>query len=190
MSSNTVQHAKGPGVTRRNVLVKGGVAAAAVAGATVLTASNASAAPFAPVLLPFGPIRIYDSRPADRLYSGWELLLYGDPIPEDLAYLLNVTVTATTGSGWLSVYPADTVYQGTSTVNWSGPEQTVANNAYTSLRPDDRGIIIRADGGGSAHFVVDLLGILTPVDLALLNPASTSSAQGPDRTYRMVSAAR
>jgi hypothetical protein len=172
---------------RRVLFAKGAVAAAALTGAAVVNATPAAAAPLAPLLVPFGPQRLYDSRDSQLgpLLVGQERLLAGQPIPNELAYLLNVTVTATTGSGWINVFSADISWPGTSTVNWSGPGQEIANTAYTFLRPSDRGIVVRAGGaaGSSTHFVIDLTGMLSMFDLAGFTVASTPSSAGPQRGY-------
>ena len=50
----------------RRALLRGGsvavVAVAATVGSSVVTAGPAGAAPLGPVYLPFGPMRLYDSR--------------------------------------------------------------------------------------------------------------------------------
>jgi hypothetical protein len=140
------------------------------------------------VLLPYGPERLYDSRLASgALASGNTRTLSGDPIPEDLAYLLNVTLTDVTGAVWLSVYPADQAWPGTSTVNWFGAG-SVANTAYTWLRASDRGITIRVGGTGSTQFVIDLTGVLTLIDLGAVAASQLSVPAGnPSKALREAS---
>lgn len=168
-------------VLRRDLLVKGGglvaAGAAAAVGATALTAGPAGAATTVPVLLPAGPARIFDTRDpgkGGRMFSGQEFEIYRSSPSGALGLLFNVTVTETLGTGWLSVFSAEIDWPGTSTVNWSGPGQNVANTAYTFVRPSDDGIAVRMGGGGSAQFVLDITGALVMWDTA--SPTSTAAA--------------
>lgn len=114
--------------------------------------------------------RIYDSRAAStdwgqsvgKFHPNEERWLQV-PVPVTTvgahAAVLNVTVTQTEGSGWLAVYPPGG-YPGTSTINWSGPNQTLANNTQTAIGPvqsNRYGVLLRT-GPSRAHVVVDLLG--------------------------------
>jgi hypothetical protein len=71
------------------------------------------------------------------------------------AVLVNVTLTETTGSGYVAVFPAGTLWPGTSTVNWWGPGQSVAN-AITVMHGNNK-LTLRA-GVGTTHVVLDLYG--------------------------------
>jgi len=71
--------------------------------------------------------------------------------------LVNLTITETDGSGYLSLYPAGTSWPGTSSINWSGPGQTLASSVTVAVSSTGS-IDIRAGGGGSTQVVVDLLG--------------------------------
>jgi len=156
---------------RRDLLVKGGAAAAAAAvGATMIGASPAGAATLIPVLLPITPVRLYDSREASGpLYAGQTRDLVGEQT-EALAFLLNVTITETVSSGFLSVFSADDTWPGTSTVNWSAPGQTIANTAYTLIRLADSGVSAYVGGpASSTQFILDLTGVLAMVDPATFN---------------------
>jgi hypothetical protein len=85
------------------------------------------------------------------------------------AAILNVTVTATTGNGFLAVYPPGTPWPGTSTLNWSAG-QTVANGVQVGVglggNLGTTGVWLRFGGMGLAHVIVDLLGYYRPVDPA------------------------
>ena len=71
--------------------------------------------------------------------------------------LVNLTITNTEGSGFLGLFPSGTPWPGTSTINWSGPNQIVANSATVAVSPAGS-IDIFCGGGGRTHVVVDLLG--------------------------------
>jgi hypothetical protein len=161
---------------RRDLLLKGGALAAAATAATaagVVGAGSASAVtgPFAPLYLPFGPQRVYDSRNGDGpLPSNFERTLTQDSAPPatDLAYLFNLTVTGTTGTGFLGMFSADIGWPGNSSINWFGPNQLLSNNVYTAFRPSDAGVTVICGGGGSTDFVMDLCAILTNTDLSTI----------------------
>jgi len=166
-------------VPRRDLLIKGGIAAAATGAALVVGAAPASAETLAPILWPIDPVRIYDSREeSGRLGPGATRILVADQPAEDLAYLLNITVTDTIASGWLSVYSAEVPWPGTSTLNWTQNGQTIANTAYTFIRQADQGIAITVGGPGSTQFVIDVTGVLAVVDLDMANPSTAMSALG------------
>lgn len=168
---------------RRDLLVKGGaMAAVATAAGTAIAAgaSPAVAAPLAPVLMPFGPERIYDSRDGDGpIHGGWVVTLTSDSPATDAAYLLNLTITNTLGAGYLSVFSADIVWPGSSTINWYGAGQINANSAYTAIRQSDQGIKVQAGGGGSTEFIIDVTGVLTLVDLAGVNALAGTATRAP-----------
>ena len=71
--------------------------------------------------------------------------------------LVNLTVTNTEGSGFLGLFPSRTPWPGTSSINWSGPNQVVANSATVAVSPEGS-IDIFCGGGGRTHVVVDLVG--------------------------------
>jgi hypothetical protein len=129
-------------------------------------------------LVPGAPRRIYDSRqppsgtgPSPML--GGEERFIDVPVPWTTesahAAILNLTVTATTGPGFLAVYPPGTPWLGTSTLNWSAG-QTVANGVQVAVGVggdrDTVGVWLRCGGMGQAHVIADLLGYYRPVDPA------------------------
>lgn len=118
------------------------------------------------------PERVYDSRPGvapdlpnDGVLAAGQtrtidLLAAGsEQIPEFVdGVTLNVTVTQTTGAGYLSVYSADlTAPPAISNVNWSGAGQTVAN--MTVSKAAGAQIKVTCGGTGSAHVIIDVLGV-------------------------------
>lgn len=124
------------------------------------------------------PLRIYDSRrgqgPASTgagpIAPGEERTIDltvgyqgGSTTPVDAVPLaataaaLNITVVDTVGSGFLAVFSADQAYSGTSNINWSGPDQIVANYAVsaTSLAG---AVKVRAGGTGPTDLIIDVSG--------------------------------
>ncbi len=71
------------------------------------------------------------------------------------ATLINLTVTDTTGPGFLAAVPSDGPdVPTTSSINWFGPNQIIANTTVVRLGPDFD-IKIYMGGSGSTHFVID-----------------------------------
>lgn len=165
------------GLDRRKLLTSGGAAAAAAVGATALSASPAAAATFSPLYLPVGPIRVYDSREGlGRIYRNQERSLTpAAPDPDVIAECYNLTVTETAGAGgYIAVFPDDELWDGTSSINWFGPNQTLANNALTRLSQVNGGVAVRCGGtsGASTQFVLDLIAEIRLVDLDALNSSA------------------
>jgi len=104
------------------------------------------------------PQRLYDSRVAGgRINAGntrhIDLPLFTDDAPR--ATLINLTVTDTTGPGFLAAVPSDGPdVPTTSSINWFGPNQIIANTTVVRLGPDFD-IKIYMGGSGSTHFVID-----------------------------------
>jgi hypothetical protein len=74
------------------------------------------------------------------------------------AVSLNLTVTAPTAPGYLTLYPADGTLPLTSSINFS-TGQTRANNAILPLANDGTGAIKAFDGSsGTVHFILDANG--------------------------------
>ncbi|WP_281903588.1 hypothetical protein [Phytohabitans aurantiacus] len=81
-----------------------------------------------------------------------------DDLPDNVtAVALNLTLTGTTGGGWLAGYPAGGSTGGTSTVNWTASGQTIANSTTVGLG-SNRQVALTTGGTGNTHVIVDLLG--------------------------------
>jgi hypothetical protein len=114
------------------------------------------------------PARIYDSRPGaiplavtKAPLTGGEVrgisALVGQHVPlTATAIMCNLTVTATSNGGWLAVYPGNTDFPGTSTLNWFASESTVANMTVVGL--DSGGdISLMCSAGSTCDVVIDVL---------------------------------
>lgn len=164
---------------RRDLLVGGGIMAAAAGVAAVGLAQPASATGTAslPVFTPITPLRYFDTRDPDGpgpIASGESGALTPDtPFPANwVALLFNLTVTATITTGYLSIFPNDVAWPGTSSINWFGPNQILANNVFTGF--DSLGAInVLCGGGGSTDFVLDLVGVSLTTDV--VTPAARSA---------------
>lgn len=114
------------------------------------------------------PVRGYDSRPGQpgpglktKLSAGetrsinlWEALAYRTT---DVAVLANVTVTSTTGAGFLSVYSGaspDLIPPSFASVNWSGSGQTVGNNVQSAMS----GASLKVYASQATHVIIDVVG--------------------------------
>jgi hypothetical protein len=74
------------------------------------------------------------------------------------AALVNITLDATEGGGFVSLFPADIAWPGTSSINWYAAGQIVANAATVAVSPSQQIKLLAASGGGAAHVIIDLLG--------------------------------
>jgi IPT/TIG domain len=80
--------------------------------------------------------------------------------PSAKALVVNLTVVSPTGTGYLSVYPGNAFFLGTSMINFSGGK-TRATNGIVLLSTDGAGSIgIMNSSGGSAHVALDVSGFL------------------------------
>ena len=124
------------------------------------------------------PIRVYDSRAAaplaGALVKGQQRVLSvadgrdlatGAVIALDVvpagatAVAVNLTITATTGSGFLSLAPGSTERLGASSINWWSDGITVANGLVVAL-DDERHLKVFCEGspGCGTELVVDVQG--------------------------------
>lgn len=71
--------------------------------------------------------------------------------------VLNVTAIAASANGYLSVSPGATGFSGTSTLNWSANGAVVANGATVATGAGAT-IDVTIGGGGTADFIVDVMG--------------------------------
>jgi RHS repeat-associated protein len=117
------------------------------------------------------PARILDTRAASRtgvcpggtcatLGPGQAMTLKvagqgGVPASGAAAAALSVVVTQPSSSGWLTVWPSNINWPGTSNLNWSA-NQTVSNLAVVKLAPD--GTVNLFNFSGTAEVVIDVSG--------------------------------
>ncbi len=109
-------------------------------------------------LLP-APCRIMDSRGTAPLADGQDRLINvagvcGVPAGAK-AVVANITAIAPPTSGWISAFPSDLPWPGTTTVNYR-TGRTRANNALVPLSADGR--MTLKNSGATLHFVVDVTG--------------------------------
>jgi hypothetical protein len=119
------------------------------------------------------PARVYDSRFADGpLGSGFNRQVSTanaiDALTGDLrlanvvpsgatAVFFNLTITQTTGSGFVFVAPGDATVINGSTINWFASATTAANASLSTL-DDSRTLKAFVAGGGTTHFIIDITG--------------------------------
>src|SRR6476646_4971333 len=130
-------------VERRTFLTRGGLVAggAALGAALTLSPAGAQVTGVQFTYFPIPPTRVYDSRDPGKggaLRTGFGRTLFTtlhtvDPAP--IAITINLTVTLTHQKGWLAAYPGDADFDGTSSINWFGDFQDLANNAYVGVPP-------------------------------------------------------
>ena len=136
------QDADGSTVQRREFLTRGGLVAGGAALGAVLAPTVGRRAghraghrlrllpdPAHPALRqPSGERSAVQRRRPARWSSTSSSLI---PVP--IAVYFNMTVTLTRQKGWLALYPANATFSGTSSINWFGDFQDLANNAYVEL---------------------------------------------------------
>lgn len=146
------------GVRGFNIYVKSG-AHLVVDVAGYITGANTSASDKG-LFVPIRPVRMLDTRIAKRrLWPGWTRSF---TLPSPLnskakAIATNLTVTQTRDRGYFTMFAAQTVRRVVSTLNATGPGQTVANHAITAV--SSKGASIYSLSG--AHVVCDVTGWFT-----------------------------
>ncbi len=76
-----------------------------------------------------------------------------------VAVAANVTVTGTSGQGYLSINSGGNTVISASTINWFGSGQTLANGVILTLNASREITVICGSGSGSAtHFIIDITG--------------------------------
>jgi len=111
------------------------------------------------------PCRIVDTRSSTALASGVERLftLVGGTcgVPAGARSVsVNVTVTAPSGQGFVTLFPGNLTAPATSTLNFSAG-QTRANNAVAALSTDGLGrvkAVAAVTGTGTVHLIIDVNG--------------------------------
>jgi hypothetical protein len=113
------------------------------------------------------PKRVYDSRTQtagklkaleDRPISVATTANAVEVVPMGAtAVSITFTVTETEGNGgFVSVRPAGTAWEGTSSINWFGPGQNLATTVISALGGDRQLLLL--GGANSTHVVVDVTG--------------------------------
>jgi len=113
------------------------------------------------------PMRVYDSSISggriaagqERVVSVRQVLGSGKiAVPAGArAVALKLTITRTAGKGWLSVRPAATRWNGTSSIKWPGAGVTLSTCTISGVG-GDRELAVRCGGTGSTHFAIDVIG--------------------------------
>ncbi|CAM9528255.1 unnamed protein product [Phaeothamnion confervicola] len=108
--------------------------------------------------------RIFDTRGrGSRTASGQtERVTLPASVPSTAAaVVVNLTVTESTGSGFVTAYAAGTARPSTSTVNCDGPGQTRANQAIVPIGTVGGIRCIDLFSALTAHLIVDIAGFIT-----------------------------
>ena len=135
-------------------------------------AGTASAGTFHPVT----PGRVYDSRKAapqpgvlagganrtvsaaDRRDLNTGAVVEANFVPAGAtAVAANVTIVSQSGDGYLAINPGGDTTVNASAINWTAGGQIPANALPLKLN-GNRQVTVVAGGGGSTHFIVDVLG--------------------------------
>jgi len=114
------------------------------------------------------PVRVYDSRTGDgRLSANVRTVslatgITGTPptpaVPAGATgAVISLTIDATIGAGFLSVFSNAVTFPGTSNINWFAAGQTLAVTTVSAVDSNAR-VKIQAGGGGGAQVIVDVLG--------------------------------
>jgi hypothetical protein len=147
-----------------------------VAGGTPGTWRKVAGAATGGAFHPITPTRVYDSREAlpspgvlasgqnrtisvaDGRASVGGAVTVPDLVPAGAAAVAaNVTVVSVAHAGYLAINPGGVTTVNASIVNWSAAGQALANAAPLAISAD-RKLTVVAGGGGSTHFIVDILG--------------------------------
>jgi hypothetical protein len=115
------------------------------------------------------PTRIFDTRTGSGLPGAGQPLPLGgtlevavvggiSPVPQgSVAVIANITVSETTGPGFVVAYPANKPNPGTSSVNWSRPNAQIGNMVIVPLSTDGK-IKVSSSASAGTNFTVDILG--------------------------------
>jgi len=156
--------------TRRGWLKLAGAGAVGAVGATVAMAAPALAA--GSTFVPITPFRALDTRAGLPIQVGSTV---DTDVSRNLvgvtkiavpfsAVAFNITVTKTHLSGWLSLFPANVAWPGTSTVNWSSSGLDVANGGIvavgSTVNTGPFSVAIKCGGkaGAQTHVLLDITG--------------------------------
>ena len=166
--------------TRRDVLKLAGAAALGAAGTAALGAPRVLAAGSGnTIAMYFTPQRVLDTRGSAKIGHGGETVVGPYTVPgggflwsDYYGIIGNLTATAWTAAGYLSVRPGGTTWDpltGVSNVNFAGSFGGWANFficrfGSTTIPPGkvSDGTIIIHSAGGPTNFIIDLFGFLGP----------------------------
>jgi hypothetical protein len=140
-------------------------AAGSAVGATGLIAAgtpHAALAATTGTIVLVAPQRILDSRVQEptKYGSGAVDSIAVPGIDPYHGVIVNLTVTDTEGSGFVTLGKAPVFPPATSNINWSGPGITLANLAIVNTGTNAGGIVIQMAGGGAAHLIIDLVAFI------------------------------
>lgn len=103
-------------------------------------------------------VRAYDSRTSDgSLGSGSRTLTMSGVPAGSSAVTVSLTITQTTGGGYLSLYKAGISFPGNSNLNWYASGQTVAVTTVCAVSAASQ-LVVRASGSGTTQVIVDVIG--------------------------------
>jgi hypothetical protein len=107
------------------------------------------------------PFRLQDSRinEPDKYDTTAADNLFVDGLVGHDGVLLNVTVTDTEGAGFFLICREHQTPPRTSSINWWGAGQTLANLAVVRVGGEP-GIHVQGGGSGRAHLIIDVLGFI------------------------------
>ena len=162
-----------------------GVGAAAAVGGWPSVGAGAG---FESLFIPLVPTRAYDSR---DIGAGGPLgagaprkvnVTAAGAVPAGAtAVAYTLTQTGTTGTGFLTVGPAGQAQPDVSSINWFTANQTSANSSVVAVDEGFVDVWAGSSNGGSAQFVIDVLGYFLPVPEAPWAGAFTPI--DPQRAY-------
>ena len=91
-------------------------------------------------------------------HDGEGTVISPDLVPQHAtAITYNLTITETTGIGFLSVTPGDVTDVTSSAVNWAAAGVTIANAGVVKL-DDQRRVNVINGPAGTTHFLIDITG--------------------------------
>lgn len=117
--------------------------------------------PPAQSFVPFtGTPRVLDTRTAGGKLAPGEERTVALGFVGARSAVVNLTVTDTEGAsgGFVAMFPADVAWPGNSSINWSGPDQNVANGVIVAL--DAAGAVKIRGGAARTNVVIDRIGFM------------------------------
>ena len=146
----------------------GGDEGAGGVGGRGVQAANGDEA-FPSLFRPLTPVRAYDSRDIGAggpLAGGGSRVVNvtaaGQVPATATAVAYTLTQTGTVGTGYLAVGPAGAAQPDVSSINWFTSNQTSANSSVVEIA-DGSVQVWAGSSGGSAEFVIDILGYYVPI---------------------------